>query len=277
MFVNQKWIENGTICKPQGNFVYNRYVHFYNVDTILCHPIRSLRLFHSTKCLSQNISQGLQSVLSLSFIALGTPTNSRYEKQRQCFIMTEAFLLEWDRKTVRSCLLTAKQQLSKTFGTYIYNLLWDPRHINSVTTSELYESITELRLTLFWIILYKYIECKICVTQSVSHSLRELRPSWEAANSSAIQELPSNLCNPKVHYHVHKSPPLGPILTHIDQVHTTHNISLRCTLILLTNLRLGLANCLFPSGFLTNILYAFLFSPFLLHAMPISSSVTWSF
>jgi hypothetical protein len=33
MFVNQKWIENGTIYKPQGNTVYNRYVHFYSVDT----------------------------------------------------------------------------------------------------------------------------------------------------------------------------------------------------------------------------------------------------
>jgi hypothetical protein len=28
MFVNQKWIENGTIYKPQGNFVYNRYLIF---------------------------------------------------------------------------------------------------------------------------------------------------------------------------------------------------------------------------------------------------------
>jgi hypothetical protein len=69
--------------------VYNRYVHFYSVDTILPYPVRSLRLFHTSKCLSQNISQGLQSVLPLSFIALGTPTNS--EKQRQCFITTEAF------------------------------------------------------------------------------------------------------------------------------------------------------------------------------------------
>jgi hypothetical protein len=76
---------NGTIYKPQGNFVYNRYVHsysvdtipFYSIDTIPSYPVRSLRplrLFHTTKCLSEYI-KGLQSVLSLSFIALGTPRN----------------------------------------------------------------------------------------------------------------------------------------------------------------------------------------------------------
>jgi hypothetical protein len=40
MFVNQKWIENGTIYKPQGNFVYNWYVHFYSVDNLfLSRPV----------------------------------------------------------------------------------------------------------------------------------------------------------------------------------------------------------------------------------------------
>jgi hypothetical protein len=40
------------------------------------------------------------------------------------------------------------------------------------------------------------------------------------------------------------------------------------------HLRLGFPGGLFPSGFLTNILYALLFSPFVLHALPISSSLT---
>jgi hypothetical protein len=44
-----------------------------------------------------------------------------------------------------------------------------------------------------------------------------------------------------------------------------------------TYLRLDLPSDLFPSGFPTNILYAFLYSPFVLHALPISSSLTSSF
>jgi hypothetical protein len=52
-------------------------------------------------------------------------------------------------------------------------------------------------------------------------------------------------------------------------------MSLRSILILFIHLHHGLPSALFPSGFPSNIFYSILFSPFVLHALNISSSLSY--
>jgi hypothetical protein len=65
---------------------------------------------------------------------------------------------------------------------------------------------------------------------------------------------------PKVHYHVHKSPPLAPNLERMNLVHTLHPVTLRSTLIS-SHLRIGLPSGIFHLGFPIKILRTFLISP----------------
>jgi hypothetical protein len=51
----------------------------------------------------------------------------------------------------------------------------------------------------------------------------EQTSSLEANSHSASQEIPRLLWHPKVHYHVHKSLPLVPVLNHMLPVHTFSN------------------------------------------------------
>jgi hypothetical protein len=101
-------------------------------------------------------------------------------------------------------------------------------------------------------------------------NFRELSPSWEAANCTATEELPSNLWNPTVHLLVHKSSPLVPILSQIDPVHITPPYFSKIHFNIIHHLRFGLPSDLFPYGFPTNTPYAILIAPFVLHALTIS-------
>jgi hypothetical protein len=57
-------------------------------------------------------------------------------------------------------------------------------------------------------------------------------PSWETNSRSVGQEIPLLLWNTKVDYHVHKSPPLVPVLGEIIQSTSSLPLSLKCILII---------------------------------------------
>jgi hypothetical protein len=75
----------------------------------------------------------------------------------------------------------------------------------------------------------------------------ELSPSWEAISCSVSQEYPNILLNPKVHYRVHKSPPLIPILSEIIPVHTTPSYLSKLRFIIIPHPRQALSSALFLS------------------------------
>ena len=60
---------------------------------------------------------------------------------------------------------------------------------------------------------YIYSNWSTCLTYSMEQST-----SWEAIQFSATQETPHILWNPKVHYHVYKSPQPVPFLSQINPV-----------------------------------------------------------
>ena len=96
------------------------------------------------------------------------------------------------------------------------------------------------------------------ITHLLTHS-REYSPSGEDNRFSASQEIPRILWNPNVHCRIHKTPPLVPILSQINPVHSPYRISWRSILISSSHLRLGLPSSLFPSGFPTKTLHTPLF------------------
>jgi hypothetical protein len=105
----------------------------------------------------------------------------------------------------------------------------------------------------------------VSLTHSLTHGAEPFLRSRQLCSYSRTSQY---IMEPEGSLAYSQEPSIGPY-PEPDRSTPFHPITLRSILILFTSLRLCLPNSFLPSGFPTNILYAFLFSPFVLHALPI--------
>jgi hypothetical protein len=82
---------------------------------------------------------------------------------------------------------------------------------------KLHPKLTNLRVNKTYEIRKTTVESK-WLSDWLTNSMQQ-SPSWEADSHAASQEIPRLLWNPRVHYRVHKYPPLVPILSQRNPVH----------------------------------------------------------
>jgi hypothetical protein len=116
--------------------------------------------------------------------------------------------------------------------------------------------------------------CVVFIVVSLTHSW-----SWAVLEKPPIVQLSrtsQHFMEPEGSLLCSQEPSTGPC-PEPDKSNPSHYISLRSILILSAHLHLGLPSGLIPFSFPTNILYAFLLFSFVLHVLPISSYLSWSF
>jgi len=195
----------------------------------------------------------------------------------------QALSLQWRQQV---CLLPLRSWILQCISrsTATVSCSWSHSAITMrqpTTTINLYVDETIIRLQfchlclIFSVTVYlwhavmeevRFMNCrkKKCQTSSSLGEItncKKQRPSWEANSRPAGQEISFLLWNLKVHYHVHKTLPLTPILSQMNSPYTLttyfFEIHFNITLPSTPNLSSGL---LF-SGLQAKILYTLLISP----------------
>jgi hypothetical protein len=116
---------------------------------------------------------------------------------------------------------------------------------------------TSLNWVVIWIHIMQFL-VMILLTYLLTYLLMELSPSREAANCAATQNFPTFYGTRRFITALTRALYWSLSFATSIQSPPSHPISLRSILILSTHLRFGLPSGLVPSGFPTNILYAFL-------------------
>jgi len=114
----------------------------------------------------------------------------------------------------------------------------------------------------------------VWLPQTLLCSTIEQSICWEADSHSASREILRLLRNLKVHYHVHGSPPLVPILIHMYPVDIFPPYFPQLILILSSIYAYVFRMVSFHQDFRPTCMHLFL--PYVLRVSPISSSLTWS-
>ena len=103
-------------------------------------------------------------------------------------------------------------------------------------------------------------QCSSLYTYLITYTMQHGHSS-EAKQFSASQEIPRILQNPKIHYHIHESPPPISIPSQINPVHGSPSHFLKIHLNIILSAMPGFPSGLFPSGFPTKTLRTPLPSP----------------
>jgi hypothetical protein len=139
---------------------------------------------------------------------------------------------------------------------------------------------------------YPYRKPEGCRNTVLKQDYVTLRTQWVRFPSSLIfikfsrihsnlrlytQECPNLLRNPKVHYRVHKSPPLVSSLYQINPAHNTPTYSLLSILILFPYQPVDIPSGLIPSGFSPKNLYVLRISPMCVTCVFYLILINWLF